>query len=124
MSIATLTAIELRKAATIKDKIEELNNELVKILGEKVGERSPVETMTKRGRRKMSAAGHALPLPQKQDGQKLKRPARSTFKFHVDSKARKPISLASFLISTQFTERIRVPISSVWQHQFLNCVDG
>jgi hypothetical protein len=59
MSIATLTATELRKAATIKEKIEELNNELVKILGQKVDDESPVERMSKRGRRKMSAAGRA-----------------------------------------------------------------
>ena len=59
MTIATLTATELRKAAAIKDKIEELNTELARILGEKVSERSPVEKITKRGRRKMSAAGRA-----------------------------------------------------------------
>ena len=59
MNIATLSSSQLRKAAGIKDRIEELQNELVKILGNAVGNGSPMAKGPKAGRRKMSAAAKA-----------------------------------------------------------------
>jgi len=59
MSIATLSAGQLREAARIKDKIEELQNELTKICGYAVGNGSLAVKAPKAGRRKMSAAAKA-----------------------------------------------------------------
>ena len=59
MSITTLSAGQLREAARIKDKIEELQNELTKIFGHAVGNGSPAVKAPKKGRRKMSAAAKA-----------------------------------------------------------------
>ena len=59
MSIARLSAGQLRAAAGIKDKIEDLQNELAKILGHAVGNGSPAAKAQKTGKRKMSAAGRA-----------------------------------------------------------------
>lgn len=53
MNIATLTSIQLRRAATIKEQIQSLENELGRILGSptKMG-----ESVASKPKRKMSAA--------------------------------------------------------------------
>ena len=69
MSILNLTSIELRRAAQLKDQIEELQNELAKLVG---GESStpvktakPKRTMSKVARAKIAAAQRARWAKQK-----------------------------------------------------------
>ena len=54
MSIINLTSTQLRRAASITEQIEELNNELNKLVG---GSTTPAKTA--RPKRRMSAAGRA-----------------------------------------------------------------
>jgi hypothetical protein len=55
-SIINLSAQQLRRAATIKEQIQLLENELGRILGSPA---KPVVTAAPKKRRKMSAAGRA-----------------------------------------------------------------
>ena len=62
MNIATLTPKELRRAADLKERIDDLQNELSKILGNDASAASPGTKALKDGRRRgrrMSAAGRA-----------------------------------------------------------------
>jgi len=56
MNLSDLTPGQLRKAASIKDKIQVLQKKLSKVLGNQT---TKAPTKTKRERRKMSAAGRA-----------------------------------------------------------------
>jgi hypothetical protein len=55
-SIINLSAQQLRRAATIKEQIQSLENELGRILGSPT---KPVAVAAPKKRRKMSAAGRA-----------------------------------------------------------------
>ena len=60
MKLEFISSANLRRAAEIKDKIEELESELSKILGHFVGNGSPAKVRTqKSGKRRMSAAAKA-----------------------------------------------------------------
>ena len=60
MNLEYISSVDLRRAAEIKSKIEELQSELTNILGYFVGNGSPARTkMLKARKRRMSAAAKA-----------------------------------------------------------------
>jgi hypothetical protein len=75
MSIINLTSQQLRKAADLKDRVEELQNELNNILG---GRGTPLATTAEpKRRRKMSAAARArMAAAAKARWAKVKKPVK------------------------------------------------
>ena len=89
MSIINLTSKQLRRAASITEQIEELNNELNKLAG---GSTTPAKTA--RPKRRMSAAGRArISAAAKARWAKVKGSKQSTKP--AAKKARRKMSAAS-----------------------------
>ena len=59
MNLNNLTAAQLRKAASIQERIQSLQKRLAYILGTKPDKAPTAEKPTRRKKRKMSAAGRA-----------------------------------------------------------------
>jgi hypothetical protein len=75
MNILNLTSKQLKQAAKIKDKIADLESELLKLAGG-IG-RDISSTLIRKGKRKMSAAGRlAIAAAQKLRWSKVKRSAK------------------------------------------------
>ena len=94
--LTSLTPQQLRRAATIKEKIQSLENELHRIIGSSI---KPAAAFVPKKRRKMSAAGRArIAAAQKArwakaKGQKVKQSQPKKRK--MSAAARRKISLAA-----------------------------
>jgi hypothetical protein len=91
MSIINLTSKQLRRAASIKETIEELQNELNKLVG---GSTTPAKTakpkrrMSAAGRARISAAAKARWAKVKGSKQLTKPAAKKKFRMSAEAKAK------------------------------------
>jgi hypothetical protein len=92
MSILSLTSKELRRAAQLKDQVEELQNELARLIGgggaTPVKTAKPKRTMSRAARAKIAAAQRARWARQKGSKPSAKPAPRKKWKMSAAARAR------------------------------------